>query len=89
MCIKKEACWAYADKPYLKEIEAVKAALSDIATKIVKDYSTNPLEGLLQYGADISELRARYLELLALETPQKGTSDSGTGEPMGGPNGGR
>lgn len=63
MCIEKVMSYQWAGKLYATELEAVKAALSEIATRLVKDYSTKPLEGLLALGQDISPLRERYLAL--------------------------
>lgn len=63
MCIEKVMSYQWAGKLYATELEAVKAALSEIATRLVKDYSTKPLEGLLALGQDISALRERYIAL--------------------------
>jgi hypothetical protein len=84
MCITIEPCWVYDGKPYLREIEAYRAALTAIAGKIVKDHSTNPLEGLLQHGGDVSRLLARFTELLPADMVGKGTLQTSAGEPKGG-----
>lgn len=63
MCITKQETWGYAGKNYHEEIHAVQAALMDIGTRLVKEHHSQPLMGLLELGADISALRARYLEL--------------------------
>lgn len=77
MCIKKVSSFEFAGKLYSTELEAVKAALTEIGTRIIKDHSSNPLEGLLKHGADISALRGRYFDLTAPDakdseaTPEK------------------
>lgn len=82
MCIEKVMSYQWAGKLYATELEAVKAALSEIATKLVKDYSTKPLEGLIALGEDISALRARYLELSPTATATATASEKVAGEPM-------
>lgn len=82
MCIEKVMSYQWAGKLYATELEAVKAALSEIATKLVKDYSTKPLEGLIALGGDISALRARYLELSPTPTATATASEKVAGEPM-------
>lgn len=72
MCITKTECWVYKEKPYLTEIDAVIAALEDIGQKIMRKHSAHPFQGLLEYGEDITPLRHRYLELLALGQTQSG-----------------
>jgi len=79
MCITKTECWVYNDKPYLQEIDAVIAALTDIGSGIMKNHAAHPFNGLLEYGENITPLRHRYLELLALGTP--GTSIPEKDEP--------
>lgn len=82
MCITKQETWGYAGKNYHEEIHAVQAALIDIGTRFVKDHHSQPLMGLLELGADISALRARYLELR--DGPTQGgeaPSENATGEP--------
>lgn len=63
MCIDKVMSYSYAGKLYPTELDAVKAALSDIGTRLIKDFSTHPVNGLIELGQDISALRARYLAL--------------------------
>lgn len=82
MCIEKVMSYQWAGKLYATELEAVKAALSEIATKLVKDYSTKPLEGLIALGEDISALRARYLELSPTPTATATAPEKVAGEPM-------
>lgn len=82
MCIEKVMSYQWAGKLYATELEAVKAALSEIATRLVKDYSTKPLEGLIALGEDISALRARYLELAPTGTATATASEKVAGEPM-------
>jgi len=85
--------WVYRGKPYLKQIDAVKAALEDIARAMYRDYATNPLQGLLAHGEDVSMLRQAYLELLDAEgdadpsptladTQTEATSETVAGEPL-------
>lgn len=63
MCITKKEQWVYGGKSYDDELEAVKAALTDLGTRFVKEYHGKPLEGMLALGADVSELRMRYVDL--------------------------
>ena len=67
MCIIKTEAWAYAGTNYTTEKDAVKAALTDIGTRLIKEFHSNPLQGLLALGAEVSELRDRYMALLDLE----------------------
>lgn len=67
MCITKTEAWAYAGVNYTTEKEAVKAALTDIGSRLIKEFHGNPLQGLLTLGAEVSELRDRYLDLLDQE----------------------
>lgn len=83
MCIEKVLSYQFAGKLYPNEIDAVKAALGEIATRIIRDHSTNPFEGLLKHGADVSHLRMRYIDLACEETPQKGTTIINAREPKG------
>lgn len=84
MCITRQETWGYAGKNYHEEIHAVQAALIDIGTRFVKEHHSQPLMGLLELGADISALRARYLELRDGPVhPEKAPSENATGEPKG------
>lgn len=67
MCITKTEAWAYAGVNYTSEKDAVKAALTDIGTRLIKEFHSNPLQGLLTLGAEVSELRDRYMALLDRE----------------------
>lgn len=69
MCIKKTESWAFAGKLYPTEQEAIHAALDDVGRKILKDFSHDPAKGLLEHGADVSQLRARFLDLTILPMP--------------------
>jgi hypothetical protein len=87
MCIDQVMSFRYAGKLYPDELEAVTAALSETGTKLIKDYSTNPMKGLLELGEHISSLRQRYLHLTrqteatAEDLPEsQGGPDNGTGE---------
>ena len=63
MCIKQVTSFAYNGQLYESELLAVRAALQDIGTRLFKEYSNNPLDGLLELGGDVSKLRDRYKEL--------------------------
>lgn len=86
MCITKKEQWVYDGKSYDEEVDAVKAALTSIGTRFVKEFHSKPLDGMLELGADISELRIRYLELTCgpaqagVDIPVKAL-----GEPKSGP----
>lgn len=67
MCIIKTEAWAYAGTNYTTEKDAVKAALTDIGTRLIKEFHSNPLQGLLTLGAEVSELRDRYMTILDRE----------------------
>lgn len=82
MCIERKEQWVYGGKSYDDELEAVKAALTDLGTRFVKEYHSKPLEGMLAIGADVTSLRARYIDLTD-PTPQveKAPSEKVAGEP--------
>ena len=83
MCIVKKEQWVYDGKSYDEEIDAVKAALTHLGTRFVKEFHGKPLEGMLALGGEITPLRDRYLTLLDLELhPEKGTSQKVAGEPL-------
>ena len=63
MCIEKVMSYSFAGKLYPTELEAVTAALTDVGTRLMKDFATNPVKGLLELGKDISALRERYIAL--------------------------
>lgn len=63
MCIEKVMSYSFAGKLYPTELEAVKAALTEIGTRLIKDHSSHPVNGLIELGEDVSALRARYLAL--------------------------
>lgn len=82
MCIEKVLSFRFAGKLYEDERAAVHAALHEIGARILKDYSSDPLKGLLEHGEHISSLRARYLELSAAGTPTLELVQEAPGEPM-------
>lgn len=83
MCIVKKEQWVYGGKSYDDELEAVKAALTDIGTRFVKEFHNKPFEGMLVLGADITPLRDRYIELTAPEPMGgKAPSEKVAGEPL-------
>lgn len=63
MCITKVESFGYAGKLYDTEIEAVRAALTEIGARLLKDHHSNMIVGLTEYGKDIGELAARLSEL--------------------------
>lgn len=88
MCITKKEQWVYGGKSYDDELEAVKAALTDLGTRFVKEYHSKPLEGMLALGADVSELRMRYVDLTdPVPGAEKAPSEKVAGEPLSYPPG--
>lgn len=86
MCIVKKEQWVYDGKSYDEEIDAVKAALTHLGTRFVKEFHGKPLEGMLALGGEVTPLRDRYLTLLDLELhPEEGTSEKVAGEPKAHP----
>lgn len=81
MCIEKVESWGYGGKLYPSEQEAVITALTDIATRLIKDHATNPLDGLVKHRDQLVPLLARHAELFPTPTPTEVTSGNGTGEP--------
>lgn len=89
MCITKREQWVYGGKSYDDEIDAVKAALTDLGTRFVKEFHNKPLDGMIELGSDVSELRIRYLELTCGTTQvEEVPSKKAPGEPLSGPAGG-
>jgi hypothetical protein len=83
MCITKKEQWVYGGKSYDEELDAVKAALTDLGTRFVKEWHGNPLQGMLVLGADVTPLRDRYIALTEPRpTGGKGDPEKDTGEPM-------
>jgi hypothetical protein len=84
MCaIEEVRSYRYAGKHYDTELEAVTAALTEIGTRIIRDHHHNPVEGLLKYGNDIGELRARYAALTLPANAVEVTSEVMSGGPKG------
>lgn len=82
MCITEEKKWVYGGKSYDSEIEAVKAALTGIGQQFIKEFHNRPLEGLLELGEDISDLRLRYYALTSpAPVDSTGISEKFAGEP--------
>lgn len=82
MCIETVLSFKFAGKLYADERAAVHAALQEIGARILKDYSDNPMKGLLEHGEHVSPLRARYLELSASPTGTAEPLQESPGEPM-------
>lgn len=87
MCIEKVMSYSFAGKLYPTELEAVTAALTDVGTRLMKDFATNPVKGLLELGKDISALRERYIALSPTPTATAEPSEKAAGEPMEGNHG--
>lgn len=64
MCITKVTAFSHAGKLFLTEEEALKAALKDIADRLMKDHSAALHVGLL---AESSALRSVLDRLAAIE----------------------
>lgn len=87
-CIQEVPSYLFAGKLYRNEIDAVKAALTEIGERIVREHHSNPINGLLAHGEDISFLRSRYLHLTSpAPTAVVEAPASITGEPKGGNHG--
>lgn len=83
MCIVKKESWAYGGKNYDTEKEAVKAALTDLGTRMVKEFHSQPFDGMMRLGADITPLRDRYLSILDAEVQaEKGIVENDSREPL-------
>lgn len=80
MCIIKKESWGYGGTNYDTELEAVKAALTDLGMRFQNEYRGKPLEGMLALGMEITPLRDRYI---ALTDPDAGGGE-GTSEKVGG-----
>lgn len=63
MCITKVESFGYAGKLYDTEIEAVRAALTEIGARLLKDHHSNMIVGLTEMGKDIGQLAERHSEL--------------------------
>lgn len=76
MCITKVASYEFGGKLYPTELEAVRAALTEIGTKIVKEHASAPHAGLIDKRADLIPLLTRYDELTApTDAPTEPTSE--------------
>lgn len=87
MCIEKVPAFRYAGKLYHEEPDAIRAALADIGEKLKRDHHADPAKGMLENCDKIAMLLMRYRRLSRRAIPTEATSESLTGEPMGGPNG--
>lgn len=63
MPIQKVEKWSWEGQTFATELEAVNAGLDDIGQRLVTEYATNPRQGLLRYGADISALWIRFNQI--------------------------
>ena len=68
MCITKVESFDFAGKLYPTELEAVTAALNEIATSIVKQHSAHPLAGIMAHADALPGLLTRYRDLSAPDT---------------------
>jgi hypothetical protein len=88
MCIEQVMSHRYNGKLYPAELDAVKAALTEIGVKLIKDHSNDPMKGLLELGEHVSHLRARYIALSPPPIPTDEAPPKDAGEPEeGGPDG--
>jgi len=81
MCIEQVPAFRHGGKLYEKEDDAIHAALTEIATKIVKDHASAPINGLLLNRDALVRLLTRHQELSPTPTGKEVTSETGTGEP--------
>lgn len=63
MTITQVTSFRFNDKLYPTELQAVRAALEEIGTRLVKDFHHDPVAGLVELGETLSYLRDRYLAL--------------------------
>lgn len=63
MCITKVESFGYGGKLYDTELEAVRAALTEIGARLLKDHHSNMIVGLTEMGKDIGQLAERHSEL--------------------------
>lgn len=63
MTIQEVTGYSFGGKLYTTEIEAVKAALAEIGSRIVKEHHSNPQNGLIQFSAELMELLPRHSAL--------------------------
>lgn len=83
MCITKVESFDFAGKLYPTELEAVTAALTEIATSIVKQHSAHPLQGLLHHGEELPNLLRRYSDLCVPGKATEVTSEESQKGPKG------
>ena len=70
----------YGATIYPTEAEATKAALNDLASRIIKQHSSNPVQGFTDNAADLIRLLALHLDHTAPTAEAEVTSES-QGEP--------
>lgn len=64
MCIKKTLAFEFAGKLYLTELDAVKAALSEIGADIIRNHSAHPHAGLVVHTDDLLFLLKAHQRLV-------------------------
>lgn len=63
MCIIKTESWAFVGKSYPTEREAVRAGLTDIGQRIIKDGSGRPLDAVLDSSDELISLLTRHRDI--------------------------
>lgn len=63
MAIDEITGFQFAGKIYATELDAVRAALTEIGSRIVKEHSAAAHVGLIQHRDDLIDLLARYSAL--------------------------
>ena len=63
MPVIKTEKWAWGSETFATELEAVNAGLDGMGRRLVTEYSTDPRQGLLKYGAEISALWIRFNQI--------------------------
>lgn len=76
MCITKVESFDFAGKLYPTELDAISAALTEIATSIVKQHSAHPLQGLMEHAEKLPGLLMRHQQLTNPDTPTEVTSEN-------------
>jgi hypothetical protein len=64
MCITKVPAFQFAGKLYLKELDAVKAALAEIGGEIIRNHSAHPHAGLVAHTSDLLFLLRAHQRLV-------------------------
>lgn len=67
MLIKPVPAFDFAGKLYIDERKAIEAALTEIATQIVKQHATAPITGITNHADDLIELLVRRRALISTD----------------------